>query len=653
MKWSISIYILIISLLGIYTPIYAHNEYKYELELERINRCGYIFEFLPDGSIICVTRYNKVGMLGAEVRLLDTKSNKLIKLADVADVYVGDNDEPAYERGLVGLTLDPRFKENRYVYLHYTYKDNDDGKQYKKVVRYVYDDNSNRLTDMKILIDRIPAYKNHNGGPLEFGPDDKLYITNGDADDSPQSRKRVLGESWKRSLDTLEGKILRIDRDGNVPKDNPYPDSPVYTIGHRNVWGIAFHPVTGMAYVTENGPESDDEINILYKGMDYGWPVTLGYDKPAVDEFERYNFNPDYHVRPIWSSGHIATAPTQLTFYTDSKYEEFINDLLFLTLNDSSLNRIKLSEDYTRVKEFHVYPLGIGIPTDIEVYNGDIYVSNLYNDIYRVNFINLIDHTNNKNNNSALSLNKDRIIVDKYDTLTLRARLVDGNGEPLVYMPINFMVDDTIVGTVRTDDKGYASLKYTFIDSRKHTIRALFNGDSSYMQSHDEYSLVVMDTINASDRKAVYRLTLLDKGKPDPTTIVRVTLMPVDETGRVYVNTPTLLVVEFVDTKGSPVEAQYKLTLVDSDGNKILSDDGNNDSNIHIFTVDDTSDTISLFVEDRERVANISFRAVPEFGINTMIIYTSIIAILVFLIILYKNGVVGRSGSVNLTTINK
>ena len=640
MEWSILVSILIILLLGIYIPIYAQNEYKeYKYELERVNRCGYIFEFLPDGNIICTTRYNKAGMPGAEVRLLDIKSNKLIKLADVTDVYVGDEGETPHERGLVGLAVDPKFKENKYVYLHYTYKDDEDSKQYKKVVRYVYDDNSNRLTDMKILIDRIPAYKNHNGGPLEFGPDDKLYITNGDADDSPQSRKRVLDEPWKRSLNTLEGKILRIDRDGNIPEDNPYHNSPIYTTGHRNVWGIAFHPVTGMAYITENGPESDDEINILYKGMDYGWPVTLGYNKPVVDEseFERYNFNPDYHVRPIWSNGHIVTAPTQLTFYTGSKYEEFINDILFLTLNDSSLNRIKLSEDYTRVKEFHVYRLGIGIPTDIEVYDGKIYVSNLSNDIYRVNFI---DHTTTNNENSTtLSLNKDRIIVDKYDTLTLRARLVDGNGEPLVYMPINFMIDDTIVGTVKTNDKGYASLNYTFIDSRKHTIRALFSGDSSYIQSHDEYSLVVMDTMNASDRKAVYRLTLLDKGKPDPTTIVRVTLMPVDETGRVYVNTPTLLVAEFVDTKGSPAEAQYKLTLVDGDGNKILVDDGNNNSNIHIFAVDDTGDTISLLVEDGERIANISFRVVPEFGINAMIIYTSIITILVFLLILSRKSV--------------
>ena len=578
-------------------------------------------------------------MLGAEVRFLDMKSNKLIKLADIPDVYVGEEGEHPYERGLVGLTLDPKFKDNSYVYLHYTYKDNADGKQYKKIVRYVYDYNSNRLTDEKILIDRMPAYKNHNGGPLEFGPDNRLYITNGDADDSPSSRKRVLGEPWKRSLDTLEGKILRIDRYGNIPDDNPYPNSPIYTVGHRNVWGITFHPVTGLPYVTENGPESDDEINILYKGKDYGWPITLGYDKPIVNEseLERYNFNPDYYMKPIWSSGHITIAPTQLTFYTGIKYKEFNNDLLFLTLNDSSLNRIKLSEDYTRVKEFHIYPLDIGVPTDIEAYDGDIYVSNLSNDIYRVKF-HTTNNTNNKNS-TTLSLNKDRIIVDKYDTLILRARVVDSNGDPLVYIPINFIVDDTIIGTVRTDDNGYASLKYTFTDSGKHTIRAVFNGNSSYRQSNDEYSLVVMEAINAASRRVVYETTLLDNGKIDPTTMVRLTLIPVDEEGRLYNTSPTLLIVEFIDRGGSSVEAHYKLTITDSHDNKILlSEDGSTHSNIHMLRVDDSVSNISILVEHGGKVASITSRVVPEFSSSIAIIYTLIITILVSLLILYRKS---------------
>ena len=102
----------------------------------------------------------------------------------------------------------------------------------------------------------------HSGGALAFGPDDKLYITVGDA----------TQHIFAQSISTPIGKVLRIERDGSIPSDNPFPDSPVYTLGHRNMYGIAFDN-NGTGLVFESGDVIYDEINVLKKGGNYGFPV--------------------------------------------------------------------------------------------------------------------------------------------------------------------------------------------------------------------------------------------------------------------------------------------------------------------------------------------------------------------------------------------
>lgn len=635
MKWLLILLIPTILLTITIIPMLVYAlEQRYELE--EIGRCGYIFEFLPDGNLICATRMKKSGELGAEVRLLDLKSGNLIKLADIPDVYVGEDPR---ERGLVGLTLDPEFKKNHYVYLHWTYKDEVDQKQYKRVARLVYDESSNRLTGMRILLDKIPASKIHNGGPLEFGPDGLLYITNGDADDSPQSRKRVLDAPYKRSLDTLEGKILRIDRDGNIPEDNPYPDSPIYTTGHRNVWGIAFHPVTGLPYVTENGPETDDEINILYKGMDYGWPLMLGYAKAVVkeDEFPKYNFEPSRYVKPIWSTGHITTAPTQLTFYTGSKYPEFVNDLLFLTLNDSSLNRIKLAPpDYTKIKEFHIYPLNIGIPTDIEVdSDGDIYISNLDNKIYRLNFTDSI--TSESREATTIKFEPNEPMVKVGDEVSLKATLYDSRGNPLVYMPVNFIIDDQIIATVRTKDNGTASMKYEVTSPGRHTVRVESLADPVYMKSTDSYTFVAVQdlTMDGGGRRSVYEAVFTEDGRVGK-MMLRLSVFPVGNDGRLSNSSPTVFTVELLDRETlSPVDGEYEYDIIIisvDDGRVLLTEKGSKGSNIHLHTFDSEGERITLKVVYNGQEARVSFTVVPEFMYGHLLIVALSISALILII---------------------
>ncbi len=165
-------------------------------------------------------------------------------------------------RAILGITLDPDFLTNHYVYAYTTAKDNYTDTIFNHVERFT--ELENRATDGKILIDKIPA---GNGlefaGALAFGADDKLYIG---TDYTANDKDSGLNTN-------LTGKVLRINRDGTIPEDNPFPNSPVYTLDHRNIFGIAIDKKTGTAIVAENDARYHDEINVLTKGGNYGFPL--------------------------------------------------------------------------------------------------------------------------------------------------------------------------------------------------------------------------------------------------------------------------------------------------------------------------------------------------------------------------------------------
>jgi len=132
-----------------------------------------------------------------------------------------------------------------------------------------YRDTGDALVEPQPIVQNIPAARFHAGCRLKFGPDHKLYITTGDA---------TTGDI-AQDLKSLGGKILRVNDDGTVPSDNPFPGSPVWSYGHRNPQGIDWEPKSGLLYETEHGPSGfdggygGDEVNIVEKGLNYGWPV--------------------------------------------------------------------------------------------------------------------------------------------------------------------------------------------------------------------------------------------------------------------------------------------------------------------------------------------------------------------------------------------
>ena len=182
-----------------------------------------------------------------------------------APLFTFANVSSQAEEGLMGLALHPDFKANRLLYVSYATTRN--GAMVVDVVRYR--ETGTTLVEPKTIVANIPAARFHAGCRLKFGPDRKLYITTGDATNGPIAQ----------DLKSLGGKILRVNEDGSIPEDNPFRGSPVWTYGHRNAQGLDWDPKSGLLFASEHGPSGfdggfgGDEVNIIERGLNYGWPL--------------------------------------------------------------------------------------------------------------------------------------------------------------------------------------------------------------------------------------------------------------------------------------------------------------------------------------------------------------------------------------------
>ena len=163
-----------------------------------------------------------------------------------------------FDGGLLGIALHPNFSNNHYIYVFLTYEE--DGNLWNKILRIT--ESENKLQDAETIFDKIPGSSFTNGGFIKFGPDEKLYVGTGTVSDSSH---------LPQDLDSLSGKILRLNDDGTIPIDNPFSDSSVYSLGHRNPQGMTWDD-NGNLFVAEFGPEKNDEINLIQAGKNYGWP---------------------------------------------------------------------------------------------------------------------------------------------------------------------------------------------------------------------------------------------------------------------------------------------------------------------------------------------------------------------------------------------
>lgn len=234
------------------------------------------------------------------------------------------------EGGLLGMALHPSFTTSPYVFVVYNY---DKGGTYmEKVVRYTY--TGSALTSPTIILDNIPASSIHNGSRLLITSDLKLFITTGDASNQPSAQ----------NLTTVSGKILRINLDGTVPADNPVPGNPLWSYGHRNPQGLVF--ANDRLYSSEHGPDKDDEINVIIKGRNFGWPAVNGFCNETAEQ----SFCSANNVVQPLTSWTPTIAVSGMDYYNDDAIPQWKNSLILATLKDQTLYQLKLSTDGNKIE---------------------------------------------------------------------------------------------------------------------------------------------------------------------------------------------------------------------------------------------------------------------------------------------------------------
>lgn len=240
---------------------------------------------------------------------------------------------PAFrgERGLMGLTRSPNWEQDRTLFVSYTALTADGG--VRNVIDRFVVGADNTLSQAGPILDNLPANFIHDGLGLRFGPDGALYASTGDA----------LQGAGAQDLNYLGGKFLRINADGSIPPGNPFPGSPVWTLGHRNPQGFDFHPrLPDVLMATEHGSSfpldgagGEDELNRVIAGRNYGWPDVRGAQVLAGFE------------SPLWQSGADAVAPSGGAFCSGARYPAWADAFVFATLRGASLFIAKLNDDAT------------------------------------------------------------------------------------------------------------------------------------------------------------------------------------------------------------------------------------------------------------------------------------------------------------------
>jgi glucose/arabinose dehydrogenase len=295
-------------------------------------------QFAADGRLFFTERF--IGANEPVTGTIRVMVDGQVQREPFAVIAVADST-PYAEKGLLGLALDPEFETNGFVYTYRTAAAAQAiPREHGQILRYtaVLSDTNWIGEEMTVVVDDLPVSSGccHNGGILGFGPDEKLYLSIGDNGNGANAQ----------DLGNRIGKILRFNRDGSSPDDNPFADDPeadsaVYAYGLRNVFGFDWHPESGELYATDNGPNCDDELNLIVAGGNYGWPLSE-QDGECVDPGPEYVaplvvFDQTPQGRPPGVTG--------AAFYTGRQLSEYTNDLFVAAWNEGTLYRIETPDE--------------------------------------------------------------------------------------------------------------------------------------------------------------------------------------------------------------------------------------------------------------------------------------------------------------------
>jgi aldose sugar dehydrogenase len=298
----------------------------------------------PDGHIWMTERFGRISRVNPQT-------------GQQQELHLLQDCHQQGESGTLGMALHPDFPSVPEVFVVYTYLSG--SSILEKVVKLTFTGSS--LSSPTIILDNIPGSNIHNGARLAFLPDKTLLICTGDANNT----------SLPQNKDALAGKILRMTSTGAIPADNPISNSPIYTWGHRNPQGLVVN--NGKIYSSEHGTQTDDELNLIIKGRDYGWPFVEGFcDQPS----EQTYCNDNNVAEPLvaWTP---TTAPSGIAFYNHTAIPEFQNAVLVAVLKDKMITSVRLNANGDAVlSDKHYLANKFGRIRDICVGpEGEIYIA--------------------------------------------------------------------------------------------------------------------------------------------------------------------------------------------------------------------------------------------------------------------------------------
>jgi glucose/arabinose dehydrogenase len=296
--------------------------------------------FLPSGNIILTER------LPGRLRILDTNGNVSAPLAGVSAVQMAG----AKDIGLLDIALDPNFASNRRIF--FSFFNYIDGTNTNTQIAHArLDETGLKVTDATVIFRGLPIMPSKRlgaktGGRIVFDRDGNLLMPLGDRSDSPP---------WDvaQKMDTHLGKIIRIAPDGKIPADNPFVGQAgvlpeIWAVGTRSVEGLAYDPRTGKLWQNDHGPRGGDELNIIEKGQNYGWPVVArGIDYPgaAIGVTTKEGMvEPVYFWDPV-------IGPSGLAFYTGNLFPQWKNSLFVGGLRGAMLSRLEIVNDKVVAEE--------------------------------------------------------------------------------------------------------------------------------------------------------------------------------------------------------------------------------------------------------------------------------------------------------------
>lgn len=310
------------------TPIISGLEHPWAMSL------------LPDGQLLITERPGRL-------QIVNPANGRKRTIGGLPEIRVES------EAGAMGLALDSDFVSNNRIYLCYSTEHA--GTSGNQLSAFTLKDN--HLADEQILLGNMPGARWHNGCRVSVSASGHLYASMGDATDAQSAQDERA----------LSGKIFRLNRDGSIPSDNPFAASPIWSYGHRNPQGLAFRPSDGTLWSTEHGPDTQDEVNLIKKGANYGWPLCRGTEtcagiaqyQPAIAEFN--------HDDTI--------AISDLIFYRGKMFPDWQDDILFVSLKTGRLYHLDIEGEKIRASHILIDDEFGRLRTLAEAPDGSLYLA--------------------------------------------------------------------------------------------------------------------------------------------------------------------------------------------------------------------------------------------------------------------------------------